>query len=156
MNYSYEAAEYLASVTKNYQIDQLKKITDSKGIIRKVQKGKAKSSKIDRILVPLIYRLLPLILILIVGRNIEFYQNIMGTINWNMLIFFILYAFAFIISKIPQRQKPHENILQLLFHPMFPNNTDHICPSCMNRYNHEKEDHCDACHTCVNKFQLHS
>lgn len=56
-------------MTKNYQINELRKLTDSKGIIRKVQKGKSKSSKIDRVLVPLIYRLLPLFIILIFGRN---------------------------------------------------------------------------------------
>lgn len=146
----------MASVTRNYKIEELKKLTDSKGIIRKVQKGKSKSSKIDRILTPLLYRVIPLSLILLVGNNLEFYQNIIGTIEWNILIFFILYALAFILSKIPQKQKPQENILHLLFHPMFPNNTDHICPSCINRYNHEKEDHCNACHTCVRRFQLHS
>lgn len=63
----------------------------------------------------------------------------------------------FIISHFKKPEKrTREDIMRLLHEPYFPNNLDHICPSCFRRYHPEKEDHCDICHLCIPKFHKHT
>jgi vacuolar-type H+-ATPase subunit B/Vma2 len=53
-NYSYEAAEYLAMVTDNYIVSQLNLLTDSAAMLRRISKGRSKSSFLERGILPLI------------------------------------------------------------------------------------------------------
>lgn len=156
-NYSYEAVEYLAQVTQNYDRSELKKLTDSKAIMRRVDKGKRRSSNLHRAVFPLMSKALTFIIIINAILFNPVYSSSQNQMLTNCLIYFILFlmlfAFNIVFSK---SHKSPDMILALLREPDFPSNIDNICPSTLTTFDPNKEEYCDICHKTVSKLHQHN
>lgn len=98
--YSYEAAEYLAQVTSNYDQSELKKLTDSKAIMRRVDKGKKRSSKLHRAVLPFFGKAIPFIIIINAILFNPIYTNSQNKMLTNCLIYLILFLMLFVFNII--------------------------------------------------------
>ena len=156
-NYSYEATQYLAQVTTNYDTSELKKLTDSKAIMRRVDKGKKRSSKLHRAVFPFFSKAITFIIITTAILFNPIYTSSQNQMLTNCFIYFTLFLMLFVSNCIFGRsEKSPDMILALLREPDFPSNIDNICPSTLTTFDPNKEEYCDICHKNVSKLHQHN
>jgi hypothetical protein len=105
MNYSYEAAEYLAMVTHNYDIPSLASLTDSAAIIRRVERGYKNGSFVWRTLLPLLQKFGILLFLLISVASSEMFIDTQSSQLMLLAIYTSLFLGIF-VTQVLLSSKP--------------------------------------------------
>ena len=151
-NYSYETAEFLTSELPSKAVpSSLACKTDSKGIIRLVERVKTESSYWQYALMPLVMLGVNLGVMLSACQWSPF-REYQESLSLGLLLLAVAQGCLWLFSSSEKRMEV-PNFLALLRAPEFPP-LGEICPHCLI-FHDRKLEHCLKCGTCVRGFHFH-
>ena len=134
---------------------ELQKHTDSKAIIRLVEKTKNESSFFNYAVWPLLLFLSHLVALFSISPLGPF-SGYSSPIGWALLLVVALQSLMYLSTKVcgPSPRNQPADVLQLLRAPEFPPFPE-VCPYCLVLPGRD-EQHCSKCRACMPRFHFHS